>query len=160
MGDLDYQVANLRQVANAIEKHTCKSDNNMIHIVDEAKHRQRLTPNFFIGEYMCRDGSTTIMIDKRLAEGLQAMRNIIGKPIIITSAYRTPEHNKAVGGAQPSTTSLGSQHLYGKAADITVRGMSGDQLAQVARQVGFTGIGVAGTWCHVDVRDIPAEWRY
>ena len=131
----------------------------LIVIVDPAKHRQRLTQNFHIGEYMCRDGSTLILIDKRLSEGLQRMRDDIKKPITITSAFRTPEHNKAIGGAQPSQTSEGSQHLFGKAADIVVAGMTPAQVAAVARRHGFTGIGTYRTFTHVDVRDKPAEWR-
>ena len=160
METLKSHAASLKQIANSIENHECEGRQHLIVITYAAKHRQRLTPNFYIGEFMCRDGSTLILIDKRLAEGLQKIRDKVGKPVIITSAFRTPEHNIAVKGAQPTDDSEGSQHLYGKAADISVQGMTGQQLANIARAVGFTGIGIAGTWCHVDVRDEKAEWRY
>ena len=161
MNKLQDQANSLRKIASEIENYK-PDDGRQLTIIIAAwyKHREKLTNNFWIGEFACRDGTEGIIIDKRLAEGLQRMRDIVGKPIVITSGYRNPEHNRAVGGALPSPTSEGSQHLYGKGADIAVVGMTGDQLATIARQVGFTGIGVASTWIHVDVRDIPAEWRY
>lgn len=150
---LKKQAEDLKQIAASIESHVCDKADNLITIVLESKHRQRLTPNFYIGEFMCRDGSTLILIDKRLSEGLQRIRAIIGKPVIITSAFRTPEHNAAVGGADES------RHKTGQAADIVVQGMTPDQVADIARQVGFRGIGIYRTFTHVDVRDAPAEWR-
>lgn len=44
---------------------------------------------------------------------LQPLRNAYGKPIIVNSGYRSPELNKAIGGAK------NSQHMRGQAADIT-----------------------------------------
>ena len=44
---------------------------------------------------------------------LQKARNMFGRPIIVTSGYRSPEVNALVGGA------AGSQHMKGEAADIT-----------------------------------------
>lgn len=50
---------------------------------------------------------------KRLCEEiLQPIRDKLGKPITITSGYRSSALNKAVGGAKSS------QHLRGEAADI------------------------------------------
>lgn len=46
-------------------------------------------------------------------EVLEPLRQAYGKPIHISSGYRSPKLNKAVGGASTS------QHLYGQAADIT-----------------------------------------
>lgn len=43
---------------------------------------------------------------------LQPLRNAYGKPIIVNSGYRSPELNKAIGGAK------NSQHMRGQAADI------------------------------------------
>lgn len=44
---------------------------------------------------------------------LEKVRNIFGKPIIVTSGYRCPELNPLVGGAE------NSQHMKGEAADIS-----------------------------------------
>ena len=45
---------------------------------------------------------------------LQPAREMYGKPIHVTSGYRSPAVNRAVGGAKKS------QHMRGEAADITV----------------------------------------
>ena len=47
-------------------------------------------------------------------EVLQPLRDYLGKPVVISSGYRSTELNKAVGGVR------GSQHLRGEAADIHV----------------------------------------
>lgn len=46
-------------------------------------------------------------------EVLEPLRLAYGKPIRVTSGYRSPKLNKTVGGADTS------QHVYGQAADIT-----------------------------------------
>ena len=52
----------------------------------------------------------------RTALGLETVRMLLGAPIVITSGYRSPEVNRAVGGA------WNSQHMTGEAADIIVPG--------------------------------------
>ena len=52
-----------------------------------------------------------------LAGFAERVREIVGKPLIITSGYRCSELNKAIGGA------LTSQHLLCEALDIVVKGM-------------------------------------
>ena len=47
-------------------------------------------------------------------EVLQPLRDYLGKPVVISSGYRSEEVNRAVGGVK------GSQHLKGEAADIQV----------------------------------------
>ena len=47
-------------------------------------------------------------------EVLQPLRDFLGKPVVISSGYRSEEVNKAVGGVKRS------QHLKGEAADIHV----------------------------------------
>lgn len=75
--------------------------------------------------------------------------------MIITSAYRTPAHNKASGGAAYS------QHLYGRAADFKVAGVGPDTVAAYAETLlpDQGGIGVyppktgrVTGWVHVDTR--------
>jgi hypothetical protein len=50
----------------------------------------------------------------RTAEQLEIVRARLGAPIILLSGYRSPELNRAVGGAR------NSQHMRGEAADIIV----------------------------------------
>ena len=145
----------LRKIADEIEQSESEwGRQKLIVIYHPDQHENQLTRNFRVGEYACRDGSVTVLIDKRLSEGLQRIRDRVGLPVYIRSAYRNWEHNRSVGGAEHS------QHMLGTAADIEVSGLSGDKLARIAREEGFTGIGIADTWVHVDVRDEPAEWRY
>lgn len=49
---------------------------------------------------------------RRLAEGLDAVRELLGHPLKITSGYRCPALNRAVGGVEHS------QHCQGLAADF------------------------------------------
>ena len=72
-----------------IESYILNTDGN----VQIAKH-------FKVKEFACKDGSQIVFIDRYLVSILDILRNQIGKPIIITSGYRTPEWNKSgVGNA-------------------------------------------------------------
>ncbi len=62
---------------------------------------------------------------------LQPLRDAVGLPLVVTSGYRCPELNRAVGGV-PS-----SQHVKGEAADVAVRGMTPRQLAVRVRDLGL-----------------------
>jgi zinc D-Ala-D-Ala carboxypeptidase len=96
-------------------------------------------------------------IDRRLVLMLEQLRTMIGsKPIVITSGYRCPTHNKATGGA------ANSQHMYGKAADILVNGMSPRELEKYCDKLfANDGVGLGGaTIVHVDTRGYRARWRY
>ena len=83
---------------------------------------RRLSANFTVREFACRDGSDPVFIDTRLVQVLQSIRDHFGEPVVITSAYHTAAHNKAVGGAKYS------QHCYGRAADIRVAGVTVERL--------------------------------
>jgi uncharacterized protein YcbK (DUF882 family) len=113
----------------------------------------KVSENFSLHEFQCKDGSQLVKIDERLVEKLQKLRDMIGKPIVIHSGYRTPEYNKKVGGANES------QHMEGTAADISIAGLSPEKVAELAEKVGFNGIGIYKTFTHVDVRSSKARWR-
>ena len=68
------------------------------------------------------------IIDKRLVDVLDAIRERIGQPIEVLSGYRCLEHNAEVGGVP------NSQHVEGTAADITYDGINVDYLAEVAEE--------------------------
>lgn len=105
----------------------------------------KLSKNFSISEFACKDGSRDITVDCDLVQLLQKMRDQIGKSIAITSGYRTAAYNKKCGGISTSN------HLTGKAADIKIAGMTPLQVALAADKIGFKGIGVYQTFTHVDV---------
>ena len=93
---------------------------------------------------------------KELARRLQIMRDKLGKPLSITSGFRGPKLNRAVGGVS------NSQHLYGRAADISVNGHDRKEMVQAALDAGFTGIGLGRTFLQVDTRpqDTVTVWQY
>jgi uncharacterized protein YcbK (DUF882 family) len=115
----------------------------------------KVSENFSLHEFQCKDGSQLVKVDERLVEKLQKLRDMVGKPIIIQSGYRTPEYNKKVGGAADS------QHVKGTAADISIKGMNVEDLAMLAEKVGFDGIGIYTKqgFVHVDVRGYKSRWR-
>ncbi len=110
----------------------------------------RVAPNFLLREFECQDGSHQVVLQHReLLERLQALRDALGRPVIINSGYRNPAHNAAVG-CSPT-----SYHLRGMAADIRVPGMSPQALAGAARLAGFRGIITYNAFVHVDVELKP-----
>ncbi len=116
---------------------------------------KKLSANFRVKEFACTDGSDPVFIDTDLVNVLQKIRNHFGKAVTITSAYRTPGKNKAVGGTAYS------QHLYGRAADIKVKGVTPKQVAAYAEKLlpGTGGIGIYKSFCHIDVRVAKARWN-
>ena len=123
---------------------------------------RRLAPDFKVREFRCKDGSDTVMVDETLTVVLQCIREHFGKPVTITSGYRTAAHNAAVGGAKSS------QHLLGRAADIRVEGVSVEDVAAYTESLmpDWGGVGrypvKAGRttgWVHVDTRAEKARWR-
>ena len=58
---------------------------------------KKLSANFTVKEFRCKDGTDPIFIDNALVKLLQNIRDHFGKAVTITSAYRTAAHNKAVG---------------------------------------------------------------
>lgn len=91
-------------------------------------------PDFSPAELACR-GTGQLMIDEPSLDRLQGLRAALGKPMIVLSAYRSPEHNKRVGGAKHS------QHLYARAFDISMGNHDPEAFEAAAREAGFTGFG-------------------
>ena len=115
---------------------------------------KRLSANFRVREFRCRDGSDKILVSTELVELLQRIRDHFGAAVTINSAYRTAAHNAQVGGAPRS------QHMQGTAADIVVSGATPLEVAQYVEhlQPDRGGIGVYKSFTHVDVRAGRARW--
>lgn len=122
----------------------------------------QLTANFKSTEFDCKGRScrcTVTRVDTRLVRKLQVLRNHAGKSITITSGNRCASHNRACGGTSAS------YHLNskGQAADIVISGMAPADVAKLAQEIGFTGIGMyngsAGRFVHVDTRPGRYYWK-
>ncbi len=116
-----------------------------------------LSKNFKVKEFACNDGSDEILIDPELVVILQTIRDHFGKPVNITSAYRSPAYNAEINGAPQS------YHVRGMAADIVVTGVSPEEVAKYAETIGVRGIGRYSTdsdgyFCHVDSRASKSYW--
>ena len=93
------------------------------------------------------------LMDKNLLEMLDEVREKFDKPIHITSGFRTPQHNEAVGGKMPDENGNGgSSHLKGLAVDIAcISSRDRFDLINCLLDVGFNRIGIAGTFIHADI---------
>ena len=116
---------------------------------------KKLSTNFAVKEFACKDGSDAVLVAPRLVMVLQSIRSRFGVTVTINSGYRTPQYNAKVGGVAHS------QHCYGTAADIVVRGKTPAQVAAYARQLmpDWGGVGVYDSFCHIDVREAKADWK-
>lgn len=125
---------------------------------------KKLSANFKVREFACKDGSNMIFVCDELVQLLQNIRDHFNRPVIITSAYRTLTHNKKVGGSPKS------QHLLGRAADFWVEGVDVATVAAYAEALLPTHGGVGRYpkdakhpnrktgWVHVDTRANKSRW--
>ena len=116
----------------------------------------KLSENFKVKEFACKDNSDKVLIDIDLIDKLQRLRDYLGKPITITSGYRIDSYNKQCGGAD------NSYHLKGMAADIYCDGVKPIVIALWAEFNGLGGIGIYlnrdREFVHLDVRPNKYRW--
>lgn len=94
-------------------------------------------------------------LNDRTQKALELAEVYYGAPIFVTSAYRSPEWNKRVGGVP------GSYHLSGEAIDVRMP-PNATMLAKMIwamSRAGFTGFGLYDTHLHFDTRKSEAFWR-
>ena len=120
----------------------------------------RLSPHFSLPEMIvsqtaARRGIDNTPGDAEIAalrslciEVLEPVRKHFDRPVIVSSGYRSPKLNRAIGG------SSSSQHCKGEAADFTVPGVSVLDLAQwMHRNLNYDQlIYEFGSWVHVSYR--------
>lgn len=119
----------------------------IVSYINDLQGNVKLGRRFSVKEFACKDGSPVTFVDEYLWTVLDILRQKIGKPITITSGYRTPEHNARVGGA------IYSYHMRGMAADIKAD-MPAKELAKELDKIvpDECGIIVYNNWVHFDVR--------
>ena len=117
-----------------------------------------LTEHFSRSEFACKCGCGRADVDLRLVSRLEALRRALGRPLIITSGVRCPEHNRTVGGKPTSA------HLKGMAADVRCgTSLERYKLVREALAAGFLRVGVARDFVHLDLADDlpqPRLWLY
>ncbi|WP_412049017.1 YcbK family protein [Hoeflea sp. Naph1] len=113
----------------------------------------RLAPN---GLHLQTEKVKVDCFSPKLVGVLRTVERKYGRPVVVTSGYRSPKHNRRVGGAS------GSRHTTCEAADIQVEGVSKWQLAKYLRSMPDRG-GV-GTYCytesvHIDIGN-TRDWNW
>ena len=114
---------------------------------------QKHYPSFSFKELACQEtGEIALPID--FLKELQKLRDAYGKPMIITSGYRSPKHSIESKKSSPGYHSKG-------AVDVAVSGEDAIQLLKTALNLGWTGIGInTPSFIHLDRRPIPTIWKY
>lgn len=122
-----------------------------------------ITPHFSVTEFACRNGVPypEKWIEPRLrplCNVLEMVRATFDRPIVVLSGYRTLVHNFRVRGK------LLSQHLFGRAADIQIEGISPTEVYTTVLRLAKAGLGIGGlgryqSFTHIDIRPRKADGR-
>ncbi|MCG9970978.1 YcbK family protein [Christiangramia crocea] len=122
----------------------------------------RLSEHFNLSEFESHDGAETpcdVKVNlKELALNLEVLRAHLDVPVMVNSGYRSPYHNKRIGGAPKS------QHLLGKAADIRTLKYSPRMIHAAIEQLISEGkmkqggLGLYQNFVHYDIRGTKARW--
>ena len=105
----------------------------------------KLSKNFTSDEFKCPCCGRN-MVTGTLISKLQELRDLINKPIYITSGYRCEKYNKKIGGYKSSP------HLTGEAADIKIKGISPVTVASIAQRISYIRCGIYPNHVHIDTR--------
>ena len=124
-----------------------------------------MTKNFKLKEFKCKCGcDMPLEVYEniiKLSNQLQFLRDYTGRPITINSAYRCPEHNAKISGSSKK-----SQHMLGKAADITIQSLKPAEVFMIIEDLidmghmlqGGLGLYEKKGFTHYDIRKTKARW--
>lgn len=114
-----------------------------------------ISDHFRVNEFRCKDGTDPVCVDGELVAILEYVRSRFGKPVVINSGYRTPSYNRKIGGAKFS------QHMYGRAADIVLKGVKPEVVYDCLCEAfpKSCGFGLYSSFVHVDCRKIKSRWK-
>ncbi len=115
----------------------------------------KVARHFRLSEFAC-PCCNLVMLHPKLLAKLTELRNILKRPVYITSGYRCPGYNRKVGGV------ANSYHSIGLAADIKVGDINLFDLLEICENVDFNGIGFyqKKNFLHLDVRPTRRNrWR-
>lgn len=170
----DVVLMNFERPANAVNQKSKRASMGQVYYNKYAKgventtmaantykkgQKTKLSTHFDSTEFDCHGNGccSETIVNPKLVEYVQKIRDHFGKSITVTSGYRCATHNKNVGGA------TGSRHNKGDAADIVVSGVTPAEVAKYAESIGIKGIGLYetnadGHFTHIDTRDVKSFW--
>lgn len=117
-------------------------------------YETRLSRNFSSKELAC-PCCGTCDVSPLLVTRLQALRDIVKRPLVVNSGFRCKKHNEEIQGQKFS------QHLRGRAVDISTKDFTPEALDSLHKLCDsmFEGFGRYETFVHLDVREGPsARW--
>lgn len=113
-----------------------------------------ISTHFKREEFACKCKCGFDTVDVCLVELLERVREHFGKPVVINSGCRCMAHNESVGGSR------NSQHVKGRAADIMVKGVDPEDVADYLENINPEGgVGRYNSFTHADTRDNCARWQ-
>jgi len=115
----------------------------------------KIAKHFNLSEFAC-PCCNLVMLHPKLLAKLVELRNILERPVYITSGYRCSGYNHQIGGI------TNSYHCIGLAADIKVKDINLITLLEICENIDFNGIGLyeKKNFLHLDVRPTRrARWR-
>lgn len=106
--------------------------------------------DFFSEEefYACVPSCEKADMDKSLLARLNQLRSIYGRPIVLTSAYRSRDYELS------KNRSGTSQHTLGKAVDVYIPSQYRYEFVRLAMMFKFS-VGIYSKFIHLDIREIP-----
>lgn len=110
-----------------------------------------IADNFVLGEVMQSYKGRFGLFQVHVVESLQVMRDAIGGPLTVNSAFRNVSYNASVGGA------TWSRHLYGDAVDIASSVADLDTLADLCFDLGAGYVDIYVSHVHCDWRDTDLD---
>jgi uncharacterized protein YcbK (DUF882 family) len=119
---------------------------------------------FSYDEMKCKCGCNQAPMDQQLMTTLDSIREAMGKPLIISSGYRCPNHPIEAKKSKPGA------HATGKAADLAVEREDAYKVLMAALFMDIKRIGVqqkgSGRFIHLDTAGAedgfptPTVWSY
>lgn len=100
----------------------------------------------------CGCGLGADRMDIMTVRYLDVLRHELKQPMILSSAYRCPDHN-----ARVSSTGRNGPHTTGKAVDVRISGHAAAELVRIAARAKVPGIGIQQKGLHAS-RFIHLDW--
>lgn len=127
--------------------------------VDQVTKNFKISEMEINGQKIPGENAEILVACTQLLKDLQVLRDYLGLPISILSGYRTEETQRKLFEKDPVGVAKHSQHCFGRAADISVKGMTSQKLADAIFLLEAKGafsckpsVGIYPTFVHFDIR--------